>query len=318
MSAALPNGQGAPVFVVGMPRSGTTLLSTILASHSDLAITPETHFLRQVQAYRRDPQPGSWDRLVSRLLSSVELRDFALPDQVARCLEERLRALEPSNPFEALGHLGRAFADQSGKPRWGEKTPAHLEAVPELATAFAGAHFICLVRDPRDVALSLYRMPWKLGADPIATFLRWRQYIRLAWHYQQELSSRFTLLRYEDLLSSSDEVVRALCAKLGLGFEEAMLRVEEAKPSTFNPAREPWKADCTSALDPSKAGAWRTAMPPVDKATAELLLAPEMRVLGYPCISHELSARTRLTAGCRVVYARLHGVMARVGWCTTR
>lgn len=300
------------IFVVGMPRSGTTLISNILSAHSRVAITPETHFWRRLGKLRHGEL--GWEEFVHSFMTGPELQDFRLPEAVRDRIERQFRPLPTSTNLESrafglLESVCMAFAAQHGKTVWGEKTPAHLEALPCLAKAFPGASFVFMVRDPRDTSLSLTEVPWNTEA-PLDHFLRWRRYLRLAREWKRQFPGRFFWVRYEDLVSAPEESVRRLSRQLGLTFQDEMLQFDETPIVTFDSAREPWKARSTRRIDDDRIGRWRRCMLAVDQASCDLVAGRGMDLLGYPRVFRMLPREAQAEALFRVVSSGI-GLMLR-------
>jgi hypothetical protein len=141
----------APVVVLGVSRSGTTLLKEMLDRHSALAIPTESYFVPQLWA-RHGPRP----QREAFLADVARLARIAEWGVTPRMVAERL----PAKPTfaAAVAAIYRAYADARGKPRFGDKTPAYMQRLDLLEVAFPGALYVHLVRDGRDAALSLLAM----------------------------------------------------------------------------------------------------------------------------------------------------------------
>ena len=159
-----------PIFVVGVQRSGTTLLAAMLAAHSKLSCGPETHFFRwldtvdvsELCATETWPEParafiGSIDHVGPTAEARVSLIDNYRID--AADVDRYLRA-RPASVASILGSVVEQHMTAQGKRRWVEKTPDHLRHVQAIRQHFPDALIVRVVRDPRDVALSLMKVPW--------------------------------------------------------------------------------------------------------------------------------------------------------------
>src|SRR3954447_13716800 len=153
---------GGPVFVVGCPRSGTTLLTLMLSSHSRLSIPPETRFLLPV--FRRVGSFGDLHLTPNRrrLARDVvrprgtKFRHLRLdPDRV----KKEIVAGRPT-VGAALSTPYRLYADERGKARWGDKRPTYFRNIALIRALFPDAQVVHVVRDPRDCVASLRRMRW--------------------------------------------------------------------------------------------------------------------------------------------------------------
>src|SRR5262245_44128335 len=118
----------SPIFVVGVPRSGTTLLAAMLGSHPRLDSGPETFLLTHLRGREREVlDPRDWPRAATRFVCSLRLRDQPVHLLYGRSSEQVaavLAARPPGIPalFESLT---AARAEANGKARWVEKTPRH-------------------------------------------------------------------------------------------------------------------------------------------------------------------------------------------------
>lgn len=227
MTAALPSPI-PPFFVLGVDRSGTTLLRLILNAHSQLAIPTESHFLATLmdELPLREPltpeQSGAACRIVCeepRFRMNWHVEEAELRAAVSRLETPRL-----ADVADAVYTLEIAA---SGKPRWGDKTPLYLRRIPDLAAAFPDARFVHLVRDGRDVSMSLRKTGWR-GRTVNAVARYWGEGVREADEAGGALGSgRYLRVAYEDLVLDAEPSVTRICEFLGVDFEAAMLSFHE-------------------------------------------------------------------------------------------
>lgn len=148
-----------PFFIVGHPRSGTTLLRFILSSHPRLHIPAETGFLPFLGV---NPQRSLSLVDVERLLDRIAHLNTEWGGLV-QDREEFLAALpEPSLAF-VLDALYRRKIAGSGAARWGDKTPGYVHHLPALHSIFPQVQFLHVIRDGRDAVLSASKK-WALPA----------------------------------------------------------------------------------------------------------------------------------------------------------
>jgi Sulfotransferase family len=218
-----PVGPPAP-FIVGVGRSGTTLLRLMLDSHPHLAIGPETGFAPEVvRACRR--HGAAPEELMDLLRAQRSWGDFDLPEDE---LERRFAAAPRLDAGTALRTLYGLYAEDQGKPRWGDKTPAYVKRMPMISEALPEARFIHVIRDGRDVALSRARR-----ADEPATPERaagtWRKRILRAREQARRLD-HYLEVRYEDLVTDTEPTLRRIAGFVELPWDDAMLRYYERAP----------------------------------------------------------------------------------------
>ena len=148
-----PEAERAPVpFIVGVGRSGTTMLRLMLDAHPELTIPPETHFVPDlIDAIQSG---ASREKAVETMTAVRQWGDLGIePDQVL----ERWRALDDFKPGPALRAFYVIYTERQGKPRWGDKTPIYVKNMLRIESVLPEARFIHVIRDGRDVALSRWK-----------------------------------------------------------------------------------------------------------------------------------------------------------------
>jgi len=215
-------------FVVGTGRCGTTLLRLMLDAHPDLAIPPETHFIPAVaRACRNAPAPT--ETFLKTILSHRTWPDFHLDETLLR---NRVNALNPFNLSDALRLFFQCYAERFNKPRWGEKTPVYSSHMRLIQQLLPEAHFIHLVRDGRDVALSVKEVFF--GPKNTEEAGRWWAHGIREAHYQARQLSHYLELRYEDLVQAPEDQLRKVCQFLDLPWNEAMLEYHKTSSERLN------------------------------------------------------------------------------------
>jgi len=159
-----------PVFIVGSPRSGTSLLRNILNRHPALAVCGETHFHHYVYKRRKAfgdlRNPQNRQHLVAEFLALWRIQRLGMDLQA---LSGRL-SRDATSYRAFFRSVLEHYAESQGKKRWGEKTPQHVLFTETLCEWYPGAVILHVVRDPRDVVASLQRMPW--AANSVVTNAR--------------------------------------------------------------------------------------------------------------------------------------------------
>ena len=279
-------------FVVGVNRSGTTLLRMMLDAHPDLTIPPETHFVPELiaAAEAKDPAP---EALLATITGQREWGDFGLDEDE---LLERFRAIEPLNAGDALRAFYSAYAERAGKPRWGEKTPIYVKSMRKIERALPEARFVHVIRDGRDVALSIRdRAVKEHPIDRIAE--RWVRRISRAREQARHLA-HYEEIRYENLILDTRPTLERVCELFELPWDDALLdyhersadRLEEmkrelpddGKRTTLSVERRmATHARTTEEPDPRRASRWRESMDRSDRAQFESIAGPLLVELGY-------------------------------------
>jgi tetratricopeptide (TPR) repeat protein len=192
-----------PIFIVGMPRSGTTLISHILASHPSVFGAGELGAFPQLMA----------DRAGTTIISS----DLPFPEPFADATEAHAAAAQ---------YLERLTAVARGAPRVATKTLENFVYLGLLVTLYPRTRIVYCRRDPRDVCLSCYfqnfqGMDYTWSLEDIGAYSR--QYERLMAHWHDVLPLPIFELCYEDLIARQEEITRKLLAHCGLDWDERCL-----------------------------------------------------------------------------------------------
>lgn len=261
------------IFVVGCPRSGTTLVGRLLNAHPRLAIFHETHFYDVIGPETRFYGPlerdGELRRLVADVVAMLRRRALLNPIVESLTIDGLLREVIERTPGGVLAAALRLNAASQGKPRYGDKTPEHVFHLSPIWSDFPEAQVVLVVRDPRDTALSARAMFLESLA---ASAWRWRRAFQAARSHWE----RLVLVRYEDLVAQPQAELERLCGALGEAFDPGMLRFYEATPVNL-PHHPLLRASVTS----QRVGRWRSAVAD-DVAIVEDICAEGMETLGYP------------------------------------
>lgn len=313
-----PKAEAAPVvdrerepeaiFVVGVSRSGTTLLRTVLETSDRIAIAMENHYvghvIRNYGARHQFARLGDLadDETIRRIVEFIysgEYQKRSRLREISPFWRWLIREIPPADVEHRLlaaqrteqgiyAALLRLYADFMGRPVMGEKTPAHLNFVDTLLEWFPRAKVVHIVRDPRAVYVSdsrrrrgrpsppyswLMRLPLAFGAVMLVqTALAWsgaaRRHFRLARVYPDQ----YAMLRFEDLVRQPDESLPRLFDFLGVELPAGATDVKVVSRG-FNLGAE--------GLDAAAADRWREHLHPLAARLLKLLLGRPMRRLGY-------------------------------------
>lgn len=202
-----------PVFVVGSPRSGTTLLYSILLSSGAFPLyEAESRIVECGPHYRTLRSAGNFRRFETDYRNS---RQFARSGLKADPFFAEARA-RCKNYVDFLQFFMESMATAQGKIRWAEKTPNHILYMEKLADTFPDARFVHVVRDGRDVALSLRSvdMTRQFSKDPLIELVWgakiWELLATRGARSGRALGSRYLELRYEEVVSNLDTTMDRL------------------------------------------------------------------------------------------------------------
>lgn len=276
-----------PVFIVGAPRSGTTLLQFMLRSHPNISLpSAESHFIVPLARRAEEFAPFTEDSL-RRLYETIgQMRQAFVREDLhgihfdPGALAHGAFAAQRTRFAGAVSYLFECNADGEGKGRWGDKTPYYALHLPLLNLLFPEARFIHIVRDGRDCAVSMLARRFDLKIYNVLDAAQvWSRYVATARRDGYLLGpDRFLEFRYEDLLADPKKTVRGICEFLDEPFSEDVIefrkpRAQSGKRPKTPLLRQPVQSD--------NAGKWRSAMNPRQVYVFEALAGELLDRYGY-------------------------------------
>jgi sulfotransferase family protein len=277
------------VFIVGCPRSGTTLLRRIVNAHPQIAIPArETHWIpRMLENPRGVTREGTvTPELIPMLLDEPH---FARLGFGREQLEGLMGQGEPISYSAFVTGVFDLHGKAKGKPLVGDKTPSYVRRIKTLHGLWPAARFVHLIRDGRDVCLSW--MNWSkaeknLGKlttgkeDPVSTVaVKWELDV---WCGQQAgrrlVPGLYYEIRYESLVAQPREECAALCGFLGVPYDDGMLRFYQGRtrPAAGHGSKHAWLPITPGLRD------WTTQMAAEDVERFEAAAGQLLDELGYP------------------------------------
>jgi hypothetical protein len=239
------------IFLVGCPRSGTTLLQSMLAANSRILSFPETHFFGYL--FMNKPFLSVLNIASRRAKShwNVFLDEIGHPELHSILPRQAIFVRQYSTAFiQALDLLTLA----EGKTTWVEKTPGHLRYVNQIERLVKGSMFIHIVRNGLDNIASLYEMGQKYPETWGAGFSTLDQCIQrwvkdICTSQKCSLRNNHHLVNYEQLASDPKPELMKLCEFIRLNYEESMLTDYPIFASKVIQNREQWKASVFSQIE---------------------------------------------------------------------
>jgi hypothetical protein len=280
------------IFIVGMARSGTTLLSEILNTHSKIVVSPETHYFRKYWLNDKQASLKKRVKLSKKFLACDEFKQFGFSIEEKKEIECEILESLKSGKTEILSNIQTRYRLREKKPFWAEKTTAHLMYIPEIARLFPAGKFICITRDPRDICLSLKKVPFNAGST-MSIARRWKRYASRTSLYKDTYKNRFLEIRYEELIVNPEQVIKKICMFLGIDYESNMLNRNKA-PATFDKDQEYWKMKATRPIDKNNCGKWKKEMNVGEVYFFQKFLAKEMGMYNYEKQPIECNFHVRL------------------------
>jgi hypothetical protein len=275
------------LFIVGCPRSGTTLLRRLVDTHPLVAVIDEMRWIASFFERREGLTPDGLvtPELVDRLLAYDRFATLEISgEQLARLIDTADPVPYPTFVTGIFDLYGQA----QGKSLVGDKTPRYARRIGTLHALWPETRFVHIIRDGRDVCMSI--LNWKKaeralgrfstwGEDQVSTAaVWWEWHVRLGREDGGSLAPKlYHEVRYEALVSEPAKECEKLCSFLDLPYDEGILEFHEhmSNPS-FHVKQNKWRPIVTGLRD------WRTQMPAQDLERFEAAAGGLLEALGYP------------------------------------
>ncbi len=283
---ALPSN---PTFIVGFPRSGTTLMQGILSTQVGWFSVPETHFFSVVERSLVANEAGQVEEAcLGAVLESIHEKTrvrFAasVVDELTRTARDG--RLVPRDIFETLvGHWLDLFHPgwEAELTDWIEKTPTHANFLFRILAVYPEARFVHVVRHPLPaIASRIAKFPFNRDTPPEQLARQWNLLQDHVASFALSYPHRLKTVRYENLVESHASVLESVSAHLGFVFDHSRLALYGETVSHLVLPDEPWKVDAPG-WPPTSTNARSSAMLSSESATAiERITAPWLARLGY-------------------------------------
>lgn len=270
----------APIFVVGSPRSGTTLLRLVLDSHPHIAIAPESAFLfrlarRGARLYRNFANEAAVADFVNDFRELKHVRNWFPKNISTREIVAQVRV--PGEVSEILNALFTYYANARGKHRWGDKTPRNLQHIEEIIGLFPQARVVVILRDCRDVVLSQRQVIFG-GLSLFGGSRRWKVDAQFARRALSRYPEKIMLVRYEDFVSNPESVLQRIISFIGEPWDPAIIQRYLAHEDDVSHTKsELFRAP----IQGRSVGKWKRLMNERDIRICEAIAGDELSYFGY-------------------------------------
>lgn len=290
------------LFIVGRGRSGTSLLQTILNTHPQISVAPESQF---IMFLRRRYQNTDWseskiEKFSRDLWLEERMENWHLEPEVLK--QELLKHNENAEFATLCKEVYYQYGLSKQKEHLkvvGDKNPHYALYLKHLINLYPNARFVHIVRDPRDTILSYKAV--NFDADHTSTLAnRWNIYNKAILKFSRNMPEKFHFLRFEDLLANPEETLTKLCGFLGVEYDPEMLN--------FYKKEQDWEAgfrkNLKNPLDPKKAFRWKQDMSPANIQYASAITRKMAIAFGYEMPGVKLAGLRRLLTIPHFLYAR--------------
>ena len=269
-----------PLFIVGCPRSGTTLLQEMLNAHHEIALGPELFFIRLIYHKRKkfgDLSIRKNRRMVGETI--ITLNNFT---EFGFEKKEFLDWIKENNVD--YGDIYRRILEQLDKKHKvkyiGVKTPNNMLYIKEIINLIPDAQFINIIRDPRAVVNSWSKVPWSTGTI-VGDATIWNRYMKAYHRLPDNIKTKIYLIRFDDLVNDTIGQLTKLAEFLGVQYNEIMLSYYNNKKMSFSSTAEPWKKNVQKPIKNERINAWKQQLSEADIIRVEGVCRRYMKVYNF-------------------------------------
>ncbi len=245
------------IFIVGVGRSGTTLLQNMLNTHSEIAFTPDIDFLRKF-LFSKKLDYILKSKGKNEIIQLISNDGFVnrLNINITKVLNENDFGL-PYIGYQVYLYLLRSYLQKQNKLIIGDKDPRSIEYIPLINYLFPDAFIIHIIRDPRDVLISKMKARWSQKRPYFVHVLINEIQLRLGLNYGKRIKHKYIEVLYEDLLVKPRDILKIICNKIGVSYEESMLNFQESSKKLVFSDEMQWKKETHGPLLKSNFNKWQ-------------------------------------------------------------
>jgi len=307
-------------FIMGRPRSGTTLLSALFDAHPNVKIPPEFPiFLGLIQRFKNIRR---WDErniqaFVDHIFENNVFNHRTLENlkvDRATLTQELLAAGSEASLADLLKVFNASAYSLFPKEEIlliGDKNPLYSIYIKRFIHTFPDARFVCITRDYRDNFISMKGLADLKLEAPILTLqvFRWRFVAREFLRYKQRYPERFFIVRYEDVVMSQEETIRNVCNFIGVPFDPSVFEFHTKKEETEKSyPQEIVKRIHNSLMKPintGRMGLWKTELTPSQVKIADQVAGRYAETMGY----HRVDSRFHLALFLKTLPMVIYGMI---------
>lgn len=297
-------------FIIGRPRTGTTLLRTLFDAHPNVIIPPECALI--LNLYPKYSKIKQWNKKkINTFLKDVKAqRKFASwhmdVDKVRNDLLKLGNKASYQDFVKVLYSDYRSFFDKEKIVTLGDKNPVYSININQIIEIFPDAKFIHLTRDYRDNILSILKVDFEAPLVPLIVY-RWRYSAIKILNLKNKFPDQFYTIKYEDFVNDHRYHYTKLCDFLGIKYDDKVFDFHKKKDEIFKvfPEKqfEKYHKSLLKPITNEKVGIWKKELSERDVKTADAVVGKYAGMLGY----ERKYKKTSLTTYLRILPALIYG-----------
>jgi len=262
------------IFIVGVGRSGTSLLQSMLNAHKDIVFLPEISFIRRYLAAK------NLDNLF-KVSGANKIIDLLGKDKLLKrlnlCSGELKEIIDvQGDKFTSFGLYKEILAAYIAKfdklVYVGDKDPKCIEFLPLIKNFFPKAYVLHIYRDPRDVLLSKTKADWSKTHSVLYHIFAYRVQMKMATiNGVKYFGSRYKEICYEDLIKDPVTILKSICDLLEIKYDSGMECFSSSSKDLVAKEEMQWKSETLGPLLVNNTGKWKGKLSSVDVALTEII-----------------------------------------------
>jgi len=292
-------------FIIGRPRSGTTLLQLFFDAHPNVQIPSEC--LHIWQLHTKYSSVINWDnkRLWIFLVDFTKTVFFTFKKFDIIAIQKDLIKLSENLNYSAICKvIAKHFISTFNKSNillFGDKNPFYSQCFDDIFPLINNSKFIHLIRDPRDNHISIFNSRFSIPSITHDT-LYWKNSILTIDKYKQKYPEKFYTIKYEDLVEYPEKYLKQICEFLGIPYFSEMINYHEKLNkehiSNMFPFEKSINENFQSIAEPinkSKIGQWKSRLSNKSVKKAEYIAGELLELYGYERKYGKIDVFTKLT-----------------------
>jgi len=285
-----------PIMIVGVGRSGTTLIQSMLNAHPDICFPPESHFIRDFVANNQANNlylSGGFDAVEKAMKNSVTVGRFGLDSKIV--FEPFRNGSLKFSPGDLFSRYLFLYAKSKGKNRIGEKDPANSTFLTQIKENYPQAKIVHIIRDPRDIILS--RLNTEMEQDAPIEFYA-QNYVeafgKARMEGKQLFGKNYIEIYYEDLITNPESVLRKVCEVVEVSYDDKMLDYQNEAKDIVTKGEMKWKSNVFKPVMKNNFQKWKTGLTPEQIKTVEKICKDIFNETIYELSANEINADKEL------------------------
>ncbi|MCD4680723.1 MAG: sulfotransferase [Bacteroidales bacterium] len=276
-------------FIIGRPRSGTTLLRTLFDAHPNVIIPLESQIIKLL--FEKYGKRKSWDESQLRtLLEDVKKEwKFDTWNVDEERLEKDILDCVGETPLkQIIRAIYRNYISHFEKKEillFGDKNPEYSLYFNKLIKNFPEAKYIHLTRDYRDQILSYMKFDFSYPIIPLIAY-RWKKSVQKVLKVQKKNTVSLFSVRYEDLVETPAKCIEEMCSFLGIDFDPSILDFHKSEWENLGTKaqqelKQRYHKNLFRPIDKKSVGQWKVKMKPKDVKVADMIVGKYAKTCGY-------------------------------------